>query len=47
VTLKANNTPVFYPEGTVSNLATILVSNDRGGYRITLAMTGRVKAVPF
>jgi Tfp pilus assembly protein FimT len=47
VTLKANNTPVFYPEGTVSNLATILVSNDRGGYRITLAMTGRVKAVPI
>ena len=45
VALKANNAPVFYPEGTVSNLATILVSNSGGGYRITLAMTGRVKVV--
>jgi len=43
VSLVSNNNPVFYPEGTVSNLATILVSNTRGSYKITLAITGRVK----
>jgi Tfp pilus assembly protein FimT len=43
VTLAANNSPVFYPEGTVSNLATILISNSRGTYKITLAITGRIK----
>lgn len=43
VSLVSNNNPVFYPEGTVSNLATIIVSNSRGSYKITLAITGRVK----
>lgn len=43
VSLSANNNPVFYPEGTVSNLATILISNSRGTYKITVAITGRVK----
>jgi len=47
VTVKANNAPVFHPEGTVSNLTTIQVVNVRGGYRITLAITGRVKATPI
>lgn len=45
VELSANNTPTFYPEGTVSNLATIIVANSRGTYRITIAISGRVKAV--
>ena len=44
ITLAANNAPVFHPEGTVSNLATITVSNARGGFKITLAITGRAKA---
>ncbi|OGD29525.1 MAG: hypothetical protein A2Y56_07540 [Candidatus Aminicenantes bacterium RBG_13_63_10] len=45
VALRANNAPIFHPRGTVSNLATIIVENSRGLYRITLAMTGRVKIV--
>ncbi len=44
VTVEANNRPVFHPTGTVSNLATIEVWNARGRYRITLAISGRVKA---
>jgi Tfp pilus assembly protein FimT len=44
VEVTANNSPTFYPEGTVSDLATITVSNARGAYRITVAITGRVKA---
>ncbi|MBN2198344.1 MAG: hypothetical protein JW747_00680 [Candidatus Aminicenantes bacterium] len=43
VILRANNTPTFYPRGTVSHLSTIFVENTRGFYRITLAITGRVK----
>lgn len=47
ITLRANNAPVFHPEGTVSNLATITVFNARGGFKITLAITGRAKATPL
>lgn len=45
VAVRANNAPVFHPQGTVSNLATITVSNSRGSYRITVAITGRIKTV--
>jgi hypothetical protein len=45
VSIRANNSPVFSPLGTVSNMATITVSNARGSYRITIAITGRIKAV--
>lgn len=44
VMVRANNAPIFHPTGTVSNLATITVSNARGTYRITLAISGRVRA---
>lgn len=44
VTVEANNTPVYHPTGAVTGMATILVSNVRGAYRITLAITGRIKA---
>ncbi len=44
VTVEANNTPVYHPTGAVTGMATILVSNPRGAYRITLAITGRIKA---
>lgn len=47
VKIDANNNPTFYPLGTVSNLATILVSNSWGGYRVTIAISGRVKAIPL
>lgn len=43
VEVSANNSPIFYPQGTVSNLASIKVSNDSGLYLITIAITGRVK----
>jgi prepilin-type N-terminal cleavage/methylation domain-containing protein len=43
-TVEANNAPLFTPEGTVSGLATITVSNVRGKYKITLAITGRIKS---
>ncbi len=45
VSVEANNNPVFHPTGTVSNLATILISNVKGRYRITLAISGRIKVV--
>ena len=45
VLVRANNAPVFHPQGTVSDLATISVSNARGSYRITVAITGRIRTV--
>jgi len=45
VVVRANNTPTFHPQGTVSDLATISVSNGRGSYRITVAITGRIRTV--
>lgn len=44
VKLIANNSPTFHPTGTVSNLASILISNTRGTYKITIAISGRIKA---
>jgi prepilin-type N-terminal cleavage/methylation domain-containing protein len=45
VAVRSNNDPAFHPEGTVSNLATITVANSRGAYRITVAISGRIKTV--
>jgi prepilin-type N-terminal cleavage/methylation domain-containing protein len=45
VVVEANNTPVYHPTGSVTGMATILVSNPRGAYRITLAITGRIRAI--
>jgi prepilin-type N-terminal cleavage/methylation domain-containing protein len=45
VTIEANNSPTFHPAGTVSNLATIVVSSEAGICRITLAISGRIRAV--
>jgi prepilin-type N-terminal cleavage/methylation domain-containing protein len=45
VTLKATNNPIFHPTGTVSNLASITVSNSWGKYKISLAISGRIKTV--
>jgi len=45
VTLQANNSPTFHPVGTVSNLASIYISNSWGKYKITLAISGRIKIV--
>jgi len=43
VSIAANNAPVFTAEGTVTGLATITISNSWGEYRLTLAITGRIK----
>ncbi len=43
VAVRANNAPIFHPQGTVSDLATITVSNAKGAYRITVAITGRIR----
>ncbi len=43
VTLQANNSPTFHPAGTVSNLASIYISNSWGKHKITLAISGRIK----
>ena len=45
VTVNANNSPFFHPGGTVSNLASIYVTNSWGQYKITIAITGRIKVV--
>jgi len=45
VEVRSTNDPAFYPQGTVSNLATITVANSRGAYRISVAITGRIKTV--
>ncbi|MFQ6084089.1 MAG: Tfp pilus assembly protein FimT/FimU [Candidatus Aminicenantia bacterium] len=44
VDISANNSPTFHPNGTVSNLASIYVSNSTGKYKITIAISGRIKA---
>jgi len=44
VSMQANNTPVFTAEGAVSGLATIYIFNAWGRYKITLAITGRIKS---
>ena len=43
VILQANNSPTFHPVGTVSNLASIYITNSWGKYKITLAISGRIK----
>jgi prepilin-type N-terminal cleavage/methylation domain-containing protein len=43
--IEANNAPVYIPDGTVTGLATIIVANAWGKFKITLAMTGRIKKV--
>jgi len=43
VKVEANNAPLFTPDGMTSGLATITVSNSWGAYKITVAITGRIK----
>ena len=45
VTIEANNSPIFYPAGTVSHLASIFIFNSWGQYKITIAITGRIKTL--
>ncbi len=43
VTITANNSPIFHPRGTVSNLASITIQNSWGQYKVTVAISGRIK----
>ncbi len=43
--VSASADPVFYPAGAVAPLASIVVSNAAGAYKITIAITGRLKTV--
>jgi type IV fimbrial biogenesis protein FimT len=43
VTITANNSPIFHPRGTVSNLASITITNSRGQFKISIAISGRIK----
>ena len=45
VKVQANNTPIFHPKGTVSNLASIFISNSSGMRKITIAISGRIKVI--
>ncbi|MCP2620349.1 prepilin-type N-terminal cleavage/methylation domain-containing protein [Candidatus Aminicenantes bacterium AC-334-K16] len=45
VKIKANNSPVFHPRGTVSPLASIVIENAAGAFKITIAISGRIKTV--
>lgn len=44
-TVTANNTPVFHPEGVVTNMATINLKGKNCTSKITVAITGRIKVV--
>jgi prepilin-type N-terminal cleavage/methylation domain-containing protein len=43
VYIQANNGPIFHPQGTVSNLSSITASNTWGSYKITIAISGRIR----
>jgi Tfp pilus assembly protein FimT len=43
VRVEANNTPLFTAQGTVGSLATITIANSWGAYKITMAISGRIK----
>jgi len=45
VRIEANNTPTFHPVGTVSHLCSIQVRNSWGCFKLTLAISGRIKVV--
>jgi Tfp pilus assembly protein FimT len=45
VRVTANNTPLFTALGAVTGLATITAANSWGAYKLTLAITGRIKTV--
>jgi len=47
VDISATNSPIFHPLGTVSNLASITISNTAGKYRISLAISGRIKVIQY
>jgi Tfp pilus assembly protein FimT len=43
VTVSINSSPVFYPNGNVSPLCSIVVENELCYYKVTISIAGRVK----
>jgi type IV fimbrial biogenesis protein FimT len=43
ITINSNNNPIFSSRGTVTNLATISITNSSGTKNITIAITGRMQ----
>lgn len=43
VQVAANNSPIFLPRGTVTNMATFTLSNNAGKRNVVVAATGRVR----
>lgn len=41
--VRANNSPIFHPEGLVTNMATIYFKSKNMCSKITVAITGRIK----
>ncbi|MGQ9619019.1 MAG: pilus assembly FimT family protein [Candidatus Aminicenantia bacterium] len=41
----ANNTPIFHPEGLVTNMATIQFRDKKRSSKITISITGRIKVI--
>ncbi len=42
-TVSSNNSPIFHPEGLVTNMATIYLKSKKMSSKITVAITGRIK----
>ena len=38
-----NASPIFFPDGDIAPLCSILVENDLSSYKITISMAGRIK----
>jgi len=45
VVIAANNRPTFHPNGNVSNLASIVISNSWSAYKVSIAISGRIKII--
>ncbi|MCK4766479.1 MAG: prepilin-type N-terminal cleavage/methylation domain-containing protein [Candidatus Aminicenantes bacterium] len=45
IELSMNSAPIFYPEGYIVPLCSILVSGESADYKITISFAGRVKVV--
>ena len=39
----SNASPIFFPDGVIAPLCSILVENDLSSYKITISMAGRIK----
>jgi hypothetical protein len=43
VSVTINSSPIFFPNGSIAPLCSILVENEVSHYKITISIAGRVK----